>query len=76
MPSLSFQEIVARHIALTKLVVGDLWHAVNPYSEKDIYEKMDVMETEMNAVAPNDAEAFDVALARHAVRVVGRVSIK
>lgn len=56
-----------RNIALTKLVVGDLWHAVNPYSEKDIYEKMDVMETEMNAVAPNDAEAFDVALARQTV---------
>ena len=56
-----------RNIALTKLVVGDLWHAVNPYAEQDIYEKMDVMETEMNAVAPNDSEAFDVALARQTV---------
>jgi len=56
-----------RNIPLTKLVVGDLWHAVSPTTENDIYEKIDVMETEMNAVAPNDAEAFDVALARQTV---------
>jgi len=56
-----------RNIPITKLVVGDLWHAVNPTAEKDIYEKIDVMETELNAVAPNDAEAFDVALARQTV---------
>ena len=56
-----------RNIPLTKLVVGDLWHAVSPATENDIYEKIDVMETEMNAVAPNDAEAFDVALARQTV---------
>ena len=56
-----------RNIPITKLVVGDLWHAMNPKDEKDIYEKIDVMETELNAVAPNDAEAFDVALARQTV---------
>merc|ERR1712125_287700 len=32
-----------RNIALTKLVVGDLWHAVSPATEKDMYAKMDVM---------------------------------
>ena len=56
-----------RNIPITKLVVGDLWHAVNPTEEKEIYEKIDVMEAELNAVAPNDAEAFDVALARQTV---------
>lgn len=56
-----------RNIPLTKLVVGDLWHAVNPTGEKDIYEMMNVMETELSAVAPNDAKAFDVALARQTV---------
>ena len=56
-----------RNVALTKLVVGDLWHAVDPNTEKDIYDKIDVMETELNAVAPNDPEAFDVALARQTV---------
>jgi len=56
-----------RNIPLTKLVVGDLWHVVSPTTEKDIYEKIDVMETELNAVAPNDKEAFDVALARRTV---------
>lgn len=56
-----------RNIPLTKLVVGDLWHLVSPTTEKDIYGKIDVMETELNAVAPNDAEAFDIALARQTV---------
>jgi Exocyst complex component Sec6 len=56
-----------RNIPITKLVVGDLWHLVNPSAEKAIYEKMEVMETELNAVAPNDPEAFDVALARQTV---------
>ncbi|KAG7343804.1 exocyst complex component Sec6 [Nitzschia inconspicua] len=56
-----------RNIPITKLVVGDLWHLVNPTAEKAIYEKMEVMETELCAVAPNDPEAFDVALARQTV---------
>ncbi|KAL3917707.1 MAG: hypothetical protein SGILL_004586 [Bacillariaceae sp.] len=56
-----------RNIPITKLVVGDLWHLVNPQAEKSIYEKVDVMETELNAVAPNDPEAFDIALARQTV---------
>jgi hypothetical protein len=56
-----------RNIPITKLVVGDLWHLVNPAGEKAIYEKIDVMETELNAVAPNDPEAFDIALARQTV---------
>jgi hypothetical protein len=56
-----------RNIPLTKLVVGDLWHAVSPGTEEAIYEKIDVMETELDAVAPNDREAYDVALARQTV---------
>jgi hypothetical protein len=56
-----------RNIPITKMVVGDLWHIVNPTDEKAIYEKMEVMETELNAVAPNDPQAFDVALARQTV---------
>jgi len=56
-----------RNIPITKLVVGDIWHAMNPTAEKDIYEKIDVMEQELTAVAPDDAAAFDVALARQTV---------
>lgn len=56
-----------KNIPITKLVVGDFYHLVKPTDEKAIYEKIDVMETELNAVAPNDPEAFDVALARQTV---------
>mmetsp|Transcript_18399 Transcript_18399/g.51294 ORF Transcript_18399/g.51294 Transcript_18399/m.51294 type:complete len:423 (-) Transcript_18399:44-1312(-) len=56
-----------RNIPLTKLVVGDLWHVTNPAAEKDMYEMINGMETELNAVAPDDVEAFDVALMRQTV---------
>jgi hypothetical protein len=56
-----------KSIPITKLVVGDLWHLVNPNEEKAIYEKIEAMEAELNAVAPNDPEAFDIALARQTV---------
>jgi len=56
-----------KNIPITKLVCGDLWHLVNPAAEKAIYEKIDAMEAELTAVAPNDPEAFDIALARQTV---------
>eukprot|EP00529_Nitzschia_sp_RCC80_P008811 CAMPEP_0113453782 /NCGR_PEP_ID=MMETSP0014_2-20120614/7529_1 /TAXON_ID=2857 /ORGANISM="Nitzschia sp." /LENGTH=1191 /DNA_ID=CAMNT_0000345175 /DNA_START=500 /DNA_END=4075 /DNA_ORIENTATION=+ /assembly_acc=CAM_ASM_000159 len=56
-----------KSIPITKLVVGDLWHLVNPNEENAIYDKIDEMEAELSAVAPNDPEAFDIALARQTV---------
>jgi hypothetical protein len=56
-----------KNIPITKLVVGELWHLVNPSGEKEIYEKIEVMGAELAAVAPNDPEAFDIALARQTV---------
>lgn len=56
-----------KNLAITKLVVGDLWHLVKPQDEKAIYELVESMEEEMAAVAPNDETAVDVALARQTV---------
>jgi hypothetical protein len=56
-----------KNIPLTKFVVGDLWHLVNPTGEENIYNLIDSMEDEMVAVAPTDEQAFDVVLARQTV---------
>jgi hypothetical protein len=56
-----------KNLAITKLVVGDLWHLVKPQGEKEIYELVESMEEEMAAVAPDDETAVDVTLARQTV---------
>lgn len=56
-----------KNLAITKLVVGDLWHLAKPQEEKAIYELIESMEEEMAAVAPNDETAVDIALARQTV---------
>ena len=61
-----FQKRV-KNIPITKFVVGDLWHLVNPANEEYIYRLVDSMEEELIAVAPTDEEAFDVVLARQTV---------
>jgi hypothetical protein len=56
-----------KNIPLTKFVVGDLWHLVNPAGEEDVYNLIDSMEEELVAVAPTDEQAIDVVLARQTV---------
>mmetsp|Transcript_13082 Transcript_13082/g.30963 ORF Transcript_13082/g.30963 Transcript_13082/m.30963 type:complete len:217 (+) Transcript_13082:743-1393(+) len=56
-----------KNIPITKYVVGDLFHMVNPAKEEAIYNLIDSMEDELVAVAPTDEQAFDVVLARQTV---------
>jgi hypothetical protein len=58
-----------RNMAITKYVVGDLYHLVNPSKEKEIYDLVDSMESDMNAVAPTDEKA--IAAARDRMSVPG-----
>lgn len=63
-----------RNVAITKFVVGDLYHIVNPPDEHKIYELIDGLESEMLAVAPQAPAAsrstvpglrVDQAMAKH-----------
>lgn len=56
-----------RNFAITKFVVGDLYHLVNPHEERAIYELIDGMEDEMAAVAPTDEKAASMATDRNTV---------
>jgi hypothetical protein len=56
-----------KNIPITKYVVGDLWHLVDPSTEEAVYTMIDSMEEELTAVAPTDETAIDVALARQTV---------
>lgn len=56
-----------RNIELTKFMVGDLYHLVNPTEERTIYELIDSMEEEMQAVAPTDDKAMAAAQDRMTV---------
>lgn len=63
-----------RNVAITKFVIGDLYHLVNPADEYKIYELIDGMENDMTAVAPMAPAAsrstvpglrIDQAMAKH-----------
>jgi hypothetical protein len=56
-----------RNVPITKFVVGDLYHLVQPQEERGIYELIDGMEEEMAAVAPNDEQAATSAHDRNTV---------
>lgn len=56
-----------KNIYITKLVVGDIWHLVNPTEEREIYEMIDGMEATLNAVAPIDDKAILLAQDRNTV---------
>ncbi len=56
-----------RNIHITKLVVGDLWHLVNPVDERNIYQIFDSMEDDLNAVAPTDEAALRIVQERSTV---------
>ena len=56
-----------KNFAITKFVVGDLYHLVKPADEHAIYELIDGMESEMAAVAPNDDQAASIARNRMSV---------
>lgn len=56
-----------KNIYLTKLVVGDIWHLVNPLEERAVYELIDTMEDTLNAVAPIDEKAVASAQDRNTV---------
>jgi hypothetical protein len=53
-----------RNIAITKFVVGDLYHLVKPQEEYNINELMDSMHATMQAVAPTDEKAAKTATDR------------
>lgn len=56
-----------RNVAITKFVVGDLYHLVKPGEERTVYELIDGMEQEMMAVAPTDEKAAKAATDRSTV---------
>lgn len=56
-----------RNVAITKFVVGDIYHLVQPQEERGIYELIDGMEEEMAAVAPTDEHAATSAHDRNTV---------
>lgn len=56
-----------RNIQITKLVVGDLYHLVNPGEERSVYELVDSMEEELIVIAPTDEKAVASAQERSTV---------
>jgi hypothetical protein len=56
-----------RNFSITKFVVGDLYHLVNPAEERSIYETIDGMEQTMAAVVPADDRAVSSARDRGTV---------
>lgn len=56
-----------RNVAITKFVVGDIYHLVNPGEERATYEIIDSMEDTMNAIAPTDEKAVSLAQDRNTV---------
>lgn len=56
-----------RNFEITKLAVGDLYHMVKPGDEYSIYELIDGMEDQMNALAPTDDKALALANDRNIV---------
>jgi len=56
-----------RNVSITKFVVGDLYHLVNPGEERTVYELIDTMEEVMSAVAPTDDKAVSIAKDRNTV---------
>jgi Exocyst complex component Sec6 len=56
-----------RNFSITKFVVGDLYHLVNPAEEHSIYEIIDGMEQTMAAVVPTDDKAVSSARDRNTV---------
>jgi Exocyst complex component Sec6 len=56
-----------RNVQITKFAVGDLYHLMKPADERSVYELVDTMEEEMQAVAPNDEKAMAAAQDRMTV---------
>lgn len=48
-----------KDVNLTRCVVGDLWHLMNPSQERAIYEQLDEHETTLKAMAPEGQEPVD-----------------
>lgn len=56
-----------RDVDITKHVVGDLWHLVSPTQERAVWELVESMEEQLNAIAPKDDNAVKEAHDRSAV---------
>ncbi|GKY99268.1 hypothetical protein MPSEU_000881900 [Mayamaea pseudoterrestris] len=56
-----------RNPAITKLIVGDLYHLMKPQEEAAIYDLIDTMTETMLAVAPTDDKATKIAQDRSTV---------
>lgn len=56
-----------KNVAITRFVIGDLYHLVNPADEKPIIEQLEALEEQMIAVAPTDEKAVKTALDRKTV---------
>lgn len=60
-------KLLMGNIDLTKHFVGDIWHLVNPQEEKGIWELIDSMEEQLEAIAPKSEAAIRKAMDRQQV---------
>ena len=56
-----------RNITITKLIVGDIYHLMQPTEERSVYDLVDSMEEEMTMIAPTDERAVASAQERSTV---------
>lgn len=60
-------KLLMGNIDLTKHFVGDIWHLVNPAAEKEIWDLIDSMEEQLEAIAPKSEAAIRKAMDRQQV---------
>lgn len=56
-----------KNVGLTRLIICDLYHLVNPGEEKKVNDELEKIEDEMSAVAPTDEKAAKLAMDRQSV---------
>ena len=59
--------VLLLQVPITKFVVGDIYHLVNPQEERNVYELIDGLQEDMEKVAPDDEEAANQASDRNSV---------
>jgi hypothetical protein len=56
-----------KNVGITRLVICDLYHLVNPGKEKEVNDELEKVEDQMAAVAPTDEKAAKIASDRQTV---------
>jgi flagellar motor component MotA len=56
-----------KNTMMTKFVIGDLWHVVNPSEEKNIYDTLDTMEESLNAIEQQAETTTNISTERSSV---------